>query len=173
MGTIQWNVGEEIHLDGNPQMCDLTRKLARLKYLCQNGEVSESKFYQIAHPLAEKRYEPLRKFLIELLESPNEICRLNAVRLLGGHWPEKQDIGEKLIELLINDPNDDVRMLSASALSHIKYVKSRTVLWQCLNNPKEVSFVKDSCIDAIRILDGTPQLQILQEQLNRIVDENR
>ena len=153
-------------------MCDLTGDLAKLKNLCQNGEVSEHKFYGIAHPLAEKRYEPLRKFLIEMLDSPNEIVRLNAVHLLSGHWPEKQDIGKKLVELLINDPNDDVRMLSASALSHIKYVESRAALHQCLNDPKETSFVKDSCIDAIRILDGTPQLQILQEQLNRIVNEN-
>ena len=154
-------------------MCDLTRNFARLKNLCQNKKVSEHTFYQVAHPLAEKRYEPLRKFLIELLESPNEIFRLNAVHLLGGHWPEKQDIGEKLTELLINDPNDDVRMLSASALSHIRYTESRATLLQCINDPKEVSFVKDSCIDAIRILDGTPQLQILQEQLNRIVNEKR
>ena len=79
----------------------------------------------MAHPLAKKRYEPLRKFLIELLDFPNEILRLNAVHLLGSHWPEKQDIGRKRVELLINDPNDDVRMLLASALSHIKYVEAR------------------------------------------------
>ncbi len=34
---------------------------------------------------------------------------------------------------------------------------------QCVDNPKEDPFVKDSCIDAIRILDGKPQLQILGE----------
>ena len=151
-------------------MCDLKERLAELKHQCQNGALSEHAFYQIAHPLAEKRYESLRAFLIELLESPNEIFRLNAVHLLGSHWPEKQDIGSKLVELLINDPNDDVRMLSASALSHLKYAEARGVLSQCANNPREDPFVRDSCLDAIRILDGTPQLQILREQLHQITN---
>jgi HEAT repeat protein len=153
-------------------MYNLEKKLAKLKHLSQNGQVSEHEFYQLAHPLAEKRYQPLRKFLVNLLESPNEVLRLNAVHLLSTHWPEKQDIGKKLIELLTTDPNSDVRMLSASALSHIKYVKARGVLSQCANNPQEDAFVKDSCIDAIRILDGTSPLQILREQLNQIIDEN-
>ena len=151
-------------------MCELTSDFAKLKHLCQNGQVSEHTFYEIAHPLAERRFEPLREYLIALLESPNAICRLNAVHLLGGHWPEKQDIGEKLINLLKYDPNDDVRMLSASALSHIKYAESREALHQCANDPKQASFVKQSCIDAIRVLDGTPQVQILREQLNQIGD---
>ena len=153
-------------------MCDLEERLAKLKTLCQNGKLSEHEFYKIAHPLAETRYEPLRKFLIELLESPNEIFRLNAVHLLGSHWPEKQDIGKKLIELLINDPNDDVRMLAASALSHIKYVEAQKALSQCVSNPREDPSVRDSCIDAIRILSGTPQLQILREQLDQIIDKS-
>ena len=152
-------------------MCNLANSLAKLKHLCQNGRVSEHTFYEIAHPLAEKRYEPLRVFLIEMLESPNATCRLNAVHLLGGHWHEKQNIGEKLVELLTNDPNDDIRMLSASALSHIKYVESREILHQCANDPKQASFVKESCVDAIRVLDGTSQVQILREQLNQIWNE--
>ena len=127
----------------------------------------------MAHPLAEKRFAPLQRYLIELLESPNTACRLNAVHLLGGHWPEKQDIGEKLINLLKNDPSDDVRMLSASALSHIKYAKSREVLHQCADDAKQASFVKESCIDAIRVLNGTPQVQILREKLSQIGNESR
>ena len=141
-------------------MCELANSLAKLKHLCQNGRVSEHTFYEIAHPLAEKRYEPLRVFLIEMLESPNATCRLNAVHLLGGHWHEKPDIGEKLVELLTNDPNDDIR-----------YVESREILHQCANDPKQASFVKESCVDAIRVLDGTSQVQILREQLNQIGNE--
>ena len=99
-------------------------------------------------------------FLIEMLESPNATSRLNAVHLLGGHWHEKPDIGEKLVELLTNDPNDDIR-----------YVESREILHQCANDPKQASFVKESCVDAIRVLDGTSQVQILREQLNQIGNE--
>ena len=149
-------------------MCELTSDLAKLKNLCQNGQVTEHTFYEMAHPLAERRFEPLRKYLIGLLESSNAICRLNAVHLLSGHWPEKQDIGEKLVDLLKNDPNDDVRMISASALSHIKYAESREVLHQCAIDPKQASFVQESCMDAIRVLDGTSQVQILREQLSQI-----
>ena len=47
-------------------MCELTSDFVKLKNLCQNGQVTEHTFYEMAHPLAERRFEPLRKYLIGL-----------------------------------------------------------------------------------------------------------
>ena len=81
-------------------MCALEEKLTELKKLYQKENLSEQEFYQLAHPLAEEHYEPIREFLIELLDSPNDGIRLQTVHLLNTHW-NKQDIGGKFIELLL------------------------------------------------------------------------
>lgn len=147
-------------------MCDLEAKLAKLEKLYQKGDLSENEFYQLAHPLCEEHYEPLRQFLIKLLDSPNDGIRLQTTHLLNTHWPEKQDIGEKLIELLLNDPDDSVRMIAGSGLGSIKYVKALKVLNQVANNPMEEEHVRNACIDSIRVLQGTPLLQIIRERID-------
>jgi len=135
-------------------MYDLEERLSELKKLYQEGDLSEHEFYQLAHPLCEEHYEPLRVFLTELLDSPNNGIRLQTVHLLNSHWPEKQDIGEKLIELLLIDPDDSVRMIAGSGLGNIKYVRALEVLSQVADNPMEVEHVRDACIDSIRVLEG-------------------
>lgn len=147
-------------------MCALEERLTELKKLCQKEDVSEHEFYKLAHPLAEEQYEPLREFLIELLDSPNNLIRLQAVHLLSTHWPEKQDIGEKFIELLLNDPYYEVRMLSASGLGHIKYTKAQKVLNRVADNPIEEDCVRSACIYSINVFEGTPQWQITRERID-------
>ena len=146
-------------------MCALEEKLTELKKLYQKENLSEHEFYQLAHPLAEEHYEPLREFLIELLDSPNDGIRLQTVHLLSSHWPEKQDIGEKLIELL-SDPDDSVRMISASGLGHINYTKALKVLNQVADNPMEEDDIRSACVYSIRVLEGTPRQQITRELID-------
>jgi hypothetical protein len=70
------------------------------------------------HALAEAHYEPARDFFLSGLTDSRAAWRELCLQCLGFHYifPPDGEIAETIRQLLLNDPNDMVRIAAASVL---------------------------------------------------------
>jgi hypothetical protein len=71
------------------------------------------------HHLAEVEYAPALPFFITLLDHSDWDWRAYGVELIGFHYQFAPDsaLAERMRDILLNDPRDEVRMPAASVLS--------------------------------------------------------
>src|SRR6266511_756443 len=70
------------------------------------------------YDLAEAQYLPVIEFCLSCLDDPRSDWRDYSLWTLGYHYDLRpyKDILNKIAHLLLNDPDEDVRMLAASVL---------------------------------------------------------
>lgn len=89
-------------------------KLAALR----KGEIPPEELYGLIHDFGHAMFLEAEPDVVALLSHPDEQIRCVAVRVLTFHW----DVGrhrDKLIRLLRQDPNDEVKSFTAAGLGFV------------------------------------------------------
>jgi len=120
------------------------------------------------HDLAEAQYQPAKDFFVEGLDDPDWLWRHDCVTLLGFHFPLENEVVEKIRDLLLNDPNSNIRMASASVLGVRSNHPDRALFSTLRFDSNET--VKKAALDSVLRLAGVPNKRITNE-LKRIKSE--
>lgn len=115
------------------------------------------------HDLAEAQYLPAIDFFMSCLNDVNSTWRLKGLQDVGYHYqfPPDSTITEKIRQLLLSDPDDDVRSTAASILG-IRSVWLDPALMTALHSDPE-EYVRYSAFDSLLTLAGIPYLVVKKE----------
>ncbi|MEW5857690.1 MAG: HEAT repeat domain-containing protein [Cyanobacteriota bacterium] len=140
-------------------------KTARLKPTLDRGELGG--IWRQMHAIAEAQYPPAVDFFISCLDDIDSNWRLEGIRDLGFHYqfPPDSVITQKIRQLLLNDPDDSVRIAAASILG-IRSVWPDPVLRTALStDPNE--FVRHAAFDALLTLASVPY-RVINREMERV-----
>ena len=122
---------------------------------------------RILHRLAEARYAPALPMIQPFLEHPNWGTRLDAVGLIGFHYPfsPESSLAQSFRQLLLHDPWPMVRMSAAHVLGGRSTVTDPALMTALTTDPDED--VRCSAFLALLQLHGVkwPQLRQIERQL--------
>jgi len=105
----------------------------------------------------------------ELLHSIDDMTPTNKIKTLkkiGESGPENTQAGSKIINFLLNDPNEKVRLESAQTIAKIAYPIDRKVLDEVLSDPKNDNIKADLLVAAQSLL-ATTELSGVEQQMRK------
>ncbi|MUL36525.1 hypothetical protein [Gloeocapsopsis dulcis] len=135
---------------------------ARENPVLDRGELR--KIWRQMHAVAEAQYLPAIDFFISCLDDVNSRWRLEGLQDVGYHYhfPPDSPITEKIRQLLLSDPNDDIRLAAASILG-IRSVWLDPALVTALNSDPE-KYVRYVAFNSLLTLAGVPYLVVKREE---------
>lgn len=124
--------------------------------LNSDSSAKATMWWGVMHSLAESQYLPVIPLFAKCLEHRDWVWRVQCLECLGFHYEIQSDekLMEKVRQLLLNDPNSDVRMTAASILG-IRSTWLDKTLVQALNTDEDY-FVKEAAFDALLKLAQIP-----------------
>ena len=128
--------------------------------LTSTEATERQKVWQKMHLLAENQMPEAKELFITLLEHPDWSWRLEALQDLGFHYPlqPESEAVKKVRQLVLNDPNDFVRMTAASVLG-IRSVWPEPFLLTVLDVESDKE-VLEAAFEASLKLTDFPHLEI-------------
>ena len=153
-------------------MSELNSMHEKLEMLKKSVKDPDSRVYGtglwvICHDLADASYLPAKAFFIDMLDDPRWDWRRTCISLLGFHYELDQKTLNKIRDLLINDPDDGVRIACASVLGNQVDLPEKTLVLAMINDPNEL--VREAAFDALLNLANVPY-KIRSEKIQRIRD---
>lgn len=108
------------------------------------------------HDLAEAQNEKAKAFFVTMLDSEDSTWRLEGIRNVGFHYALRSDpdIVAKLRSLVLSDPDDHVRMTTASVLG-IRSSWPDKALYQALETDED-RYVRGAAFQSLIDLLGLP-----------------
>lgn len=115
------------------------------------------------HAVAEAQYLPAIKFFISCLDNTNSEWRLEGLQDLGYHYqfPPDSVITQKIRYLLLNDPDDDVRLAAAFILGIRSVWLDSALMTALCSDPEE--HVRYAAFNSFLKLAGVPYRVITRE----------
>lgn len=123
--------------------------------LSEDRSIYEGKLSRRLHALAEAHNEKAKTFFAEVMQSANDgTWRLETLRDIGFHYDLSDDpaIVTKIREMLLSDPDEDVRMAAASILGIQSSWPDEALYRAMLNDVEE--FVRFSAFESLLTLSG-------------------
>lgn len=124
---------------------------------------TEKDLWMKMHSLAEARYQPAMEFFLAGLDDNNWRLRETSLSLLGFHYEFSHD-GEiigKIREMLLNDPEANVRITAASILG-LRSKWPEDTLIKSFSVDDNI-FVKEASFLSILELIGVPKSEVMKE----------
>lgn len=143
---------------------DKNKALEEVRAWIENPDNEEkySEILRISHALAEAQYLPAKTLFIEGLYDQRWWWREDSISLLAFHYSLEEHIVDRIRELLLNDPDDNVRMTAASALGSRSTLPDRALLTALQTDPDDL--VREVAFGSILELVGVPMRIIFKEQ---------
>jgi HEAT repeat protein len=108
----------------------------------------------ICHNLADAGCLPAKAIFIDMLDDPRWDWRRTCVSLLGFHYKLEQKTLNKIRELLLNDPDSGVRIVSAYTLGNQAKLPEKTLISAMENDQNEL--VREAAFSALLNLANVP-----------------
>ena len=118
--------------------------------------------YEKSHLLADAQYPPAKSFFVEGLSDNRWWWRQHCISFLAFHYPLEDDIVDKIRDLLLNDPDDNVRMTAASGLGARSYLPDKGLLTAIQADPDDL--VREASFTSILHLADVPYHIIFKER---------
>lgn len=145
---------------------DMQRLLDILKaWKGRTIELDHSSAWKMAHALAEDHYLPAIDFFVSGLNDLDWVWRQDCVQFLGFHYQLEKKIVERIRELLITDPSEEVRMSAASVLGRRSSLPDQALYDALESDPSH--FVREAAFVSVIELIGIPSMAINYE-INRL-----
>lgn len=119
------------------------------------------------HQLAEAEYPPALELFQSLLKDADWDWRLEGLQLIGFHYDitSNEKLIKKIRQLLLNDPEDNIRITAASILGIRSQWPDNTLVMALQSDPNQ--FVRYSAFEALLKLARVPY-PMIQKEVNRL-----
>lgn len=130
--------------------------LAEARYALSEGRIIyENKLWLRLHALAEAQDEKAKAFFVEVMQTAEDSeWRLEMLRDIGFHYDLSDDpaIVRQIREMLLSDPDEDVRNAAAIILGGQSSWPDRALYWAMLNDAH--NGVRLSAFESLLTLSG-------------------
>jgi HEAT repeat protein len=148
-------------------------------------EIDYSIMWRKAHALAENEFPAAKDFFVQGLNDPNWRWRDDCISFLGFHYLLENDILKKIRNLLLFDPNSNVRISAASVLGKQSSLPDPALISAIMKDSNHL--VRESAFEAILALAGvsikkinreikrlrTGEIQAALSEVKRITEEEK
>lgn len=142
------------------------RILRELLTLFQREDIPVTVRTSIAQVLGEASYTPAKGVLIKALTYPDASMRSSCINALANDW-ELAEVGPALVEILLHDDFEFVRMAAASGLGAIRYKPALPALKEVILEDKYDMTLREAAYEALLAILGKDQDEFPAESFDR------
>lgn len=132
------------------------RILRELLALFQREDIPVTVRTSIAQVLGETSYIPAKEALLAGLTHPDASMRSSCINALANDW-ELGEVGPALVEILLHDDFEFVRMAAASGLGAIRYKQALPALKEVILKDKYDMTLREAAYEGLLAILGKDQ----------------
>jgi HEAT repeat protein len=127
--------------------------LRELLELFKRTDIPDTVRMSVADVLGEARYEPAKEALIAGMTHPDAAMRSSCVKALSTSW-ELQEIAPRLVDILLNDEFEFVRVDAATGLGAIRYRRALPSLKTVILDESHDMTLREAAYEAVLAILG-------------------
>lgn len=140
--------------------------LRELLELFKRAEIPVQVRASIAEELGEARYLPAKEALLAGLAYPDSAMRCSCIKALANNW-ELEEVGPFLVDILLKDEFEFVRVNAACGLGAIRYKEALQALKQVILDDSYDMTLRETAYEAVLSILGRVDEDVLETGVDK------